>query len=336
MMAKADRLSGAQKAAIVMLALKEDAASYVFKEFSDLEIKRIGAAMTDVYRLPTDAIQEVLKEFDAVTSDEGLMLLADTDHLRRVASKVLGEGKANQLFAVLSRGGSMESGGLADADPRTLANLLRKEHPQTIAMLLAHTLPDKAGPIIAMLPENLQVEVMMRVSNLDTISPDLVRDIETVLEEEVVSLGSLGATKAGGVEVVAELFNQMERSAENRIMEGIEERNPELAERIRQLLFVFEDLVKVDDRGIQQILKEINNETLVLALKTATDEIKDKIYNNMSKRAAAMIQEDLEIMGPVRISDVERAQQMIIQVALKLEEEGRIIIGGGRGEEILV
>jgi flagellar motor switch protein FliG len=225
------------------------------------------------------------------------------------------------------------------ADSKTLAGFIRSEHPQTIAVILTHLPKPKAAEVLRMFPEALQFEVVRRISLLETIPPGIIEEIDAVLNREVVSDAGGGGGESkqlGGVEAVAELLNNADKATEERIFNRLEEEDPELAEQIRQLMFVFEDIINIDSRGLRDVLKEVRNEDLTLALKTCSEELRAKIMSNLSERAAAMIMEDLEAMGPVRVSEVEAAQQKIIQVTRKLEREGKIVIGGRGQQDALV
>jgi flagellar motor switch protein FliG len=221
-------------------------------------------------------------------------------------------------------------------DSRTLANFLVGEHPQTIALILAHLDSNKKTDVLKRLPESIQTEVVLRISNLDFISPSLIAQVDEVLKQELATLGSIDTQQLGGVQPIAEMLNVMDKASEQNIMARVEEKDPQLAEEIRKLMFVFEDIVFIDDRGMQALLKEVPNDKLVLALKTAPEEIKEKIFKNISKRAAELLKEDLGSMGPVRVSDVEGAQQEIINIAKRLEAEGKIMIARGGDGDALV
>ena len=222
-------------------------------------------------------------------------------------------------------------------DPEQLAETIRNEHPQTIALILAHLNPEQAAEIVSLLPEGIQGDIMLRIASLEAVPREMIDEIETVLDGELKTTGGMASEGLGGVEAVAEVINNLDKNSESAIMAVVEESDPDLADEIRKLMFTFDDLINVDDRGIQSILKEINNEDLLLALKTAVDEVKEKIYQNMSQRASSMIQDDLEAMGPARLTDIEKAQQSIVKVARKLEEEGKIIIASkGGGGDIVV
>jgi flagellar motor switch protein FliG len=220
-------------------------------------------------------------------------------------------------------------------DPKAIANFITHEHPQTIALILAHLEdPEQTATVLKELPENLQADVVYRMATLESIQPGVVSEIDEVLSREMQQAGAMGTSKVGGIEAVAEMLNSLDKSTETRILATIEESNPDLAEQIRELMFTFEDLVLVDSRGMQLILKEIPQEELALGLKTASDPIKELIFSSMSQRAAEMLREDLEVLGPVKVSDVERAQQNMVKAARKLEEEGKVVIGGRGGDVI--
>jgi flagellar motor switch protein FliG len=221
-------------------------------------------------------------------------------------------------------------------DAKSLSNFLLNEHPQTIAVILAHLEPEKKGEVLKRLPESLQAEVVLRLSNLDHVAPELIAEVDRVLKQELSTLGTVEQASLGGVQPVAEMLNVMDKNTETAIMSRIEEKDPILAEEIRKLMFVFEDITKIDDKGIQTLLKEVPNDKLLLALKTANEEIRAKIFKNISQRAAKLLQDDLGNMGPARLSDVEAAQVEIVNAARRLEQEGKILIARGGSEDALV
>jgi flagellar motor switch protein FliG len=217
-----------------------------------------------------------------------------------------------------------------------VANFLSQEHPQTIAVILAKLKPKQTSEIVGFLPQELQAEVVMRIADVDQVSPEILSEIDDVIRRELTSVGGIQRYKVGGVEKVVDMFNHFDRSREKQILDKLDVLKPPLAEVIRKHLFTFEDFVQLDDRGIQSIMREVSNDTLTLALKAATDELKEKIFRNISSRAAEVIKEDLEVMGPVRLSDVEKAQSEIIKIVRKMEEEGKIFIAGRGGDDVLV
>jgi len=225
---------------------------------------------------------------------------------------------------------------LQKTDPQQLAKFLETEHPQTIALILAHLPPQKASEILVGLPSQKQIEVVKRVATMEQTSPDVIKEVERGLEHRLSDIVSQTFEKAGGIDTVAEMLNLADRSTEKGIMEGLEAEDPDLVEQIRRLMFVFEDILLVNDKGIQSVLKEVDNEELSLALKTASQELKDKIFKNMSERAAQLIAEDMQYMGPVRVSDVESAQQKIVDIVRRLEDAGEIVIAGRGGEKEMV
>lgn len=329
-------LTGPQKAAIVLLSLGEEFAAQVFKRLDEDEIKELGRQMSLIRNVPSNMVEATFNEFNQrVGSDVDLVVKGD-DFVRRALTSAMGD-KAYLLLEELESDRRPEPfRKIKDTDPRVLANFIKNEHPQTIAVILAHLEANKSAEMLRFFPENLQQEVVLRLATLESVPPGVVEEIDKVLQEEVASEDIAEGGAIGGIQAVAELLNHVDKSTEEMILERLEEYRSELADEIRQLMFVFEDLTKIDDRGIRTILKEVSNEDLTMALKTASEDLKGKILSNVSERAAAMIQEDLEVMGPVRLSDVERAQQNITRVARRLEQEGKIIIGGKGGEDVFV
>jgi len=331
------KLKGPEKAAILLLSLGEDVAAEIFRRLNPDEMKRLGETLASVNHIPeTETIDRLHQEFRAILEGKEAILSGDL-FLRRTLFKVLdGQKAASFLEDVQASKAPRPFERLRQTDPNVLANFIKGEHPQTIALVLAHLSPQAAAQVIKGLPEQLQSEVVTRVAGLDNVPPEVVTDIEEVLEHEIAGVGKARHRKLGGLQAAAEIMNQLDQSTERQIMTSIEEEQQELAEDIRQLMFVFEDLTQIDDRGIRQLLKEISNDDLMLALRTASEPLKAKIFSNLSERAAEMLKEDMEVMGPARLSDVERAQQMIIAAARKLESEGKIVIAGRGGEDILV
>jgi flagellar motor switch protein FliG len=271
-----------------------------------------------------------------VDSEEGSVTLGK-GYAENLVAKALGEAKAKSIVDKISEGKEYRSLALLDdIDPKMVSDIIRNEHPQTIALILAHLSSEKSGMILPSLPEDLRAEVVLRISSLEGVPPDVISDVAEMLENEVKSMGSMDGRQMGGVKVVADILNQMDNATEASILSKIEETDPKMADEIRQLMFIFDDLSLVDDRGIQEILKEISSDDLAKALKTASEAVKEKIFKNMSERAVEMLNEDIEDMGPIRLSDVEKAQQTIAQVAIKLEGEGNLVIEGRGSEEVFV
>lgn len=333
----AEKMSGLQKAAVVLASMGEQFTAEMFKKMEQDEIKRVGVAMSNLDRVEPELQEVLLKEFlEALKSEIGPMISGDMT-ARRALALALGDDAAAELMEELKKSKEpVPFERVKNVDSKTLAGFIKSEHPQTIAVILSHLPQVKAAEVVAEFPENLKYDVVLRVSNLDVIPPGIIEEIDSVLNREMLSTEGMEAKQLGGVEAVAELMNNVDKATEEQIFTRLEEDEPELAEQIRQLMFVFEDLINVDDRGIRSLLKEVRNEDLTVALKTASEALQTKILGNVSERASAMIQEDLEVMGPVRLSEVEQSQQKIIQIARRLEKEGKIVIGGKGGEDMLV
>jgi len=289
------------------------------------EIKKLSTNIATLGDVEQDAINATIEEYERALVGSGALMPGGANFLKGAILKAMGNEAGSRLLEeIQAETSSLEV--LDDVDSRTLASILQKEHPQTIALVMAHTEVPKASEVISLLPEELQLDVVYRMARLDAVSSDILQEVEEALLSEIHGLSGLGSHVAGGVQLVADILNQMDKSTEGRLLDTIDARDPEMADEIRELMFVFEDLLKVDDRGMQTLLKEIDNDTLVLALRTATEGIRDKIYKNISQRAAARIQEDLENMGPTKLSDVEKSQADLVRTALRLEEEGRLTI----------
>jgi flagellar motor switch protein FliG len=332
-----DSLRGFEKAAILVNYLGPDACKALLKHMDDADIRKLLTVMAKYRIVPVDVTKKVLEEFYEMISESEDYIFSDRAVQKDTIVEAVGEERARGILGHLAASNStrtLESLELVDA--KSLANFLINEHPQTCAVILAHLEPEKKGEVLKRLPEALQAEVVLRMSNLDHVAPELISEVDRVLKEELANLGTVEQAALGGVQPVAEMLNVMDKNTEKAIMARIEERDPILAEEIRKLMFVFEDIIKIDDRGIQALLKEIQNDKLLLALKTAGDDIREKIFKNISQRASLLLQEDLSNMGPARLSDVEGAQQEIVNIARRLESEGKIIIARGGSEDALV
>lgn len=335
---KFEELRGPEKAAILLNYLGEKATQLLFKHLEDLDIRKVINYMQRVKQVPVDVTKRVLEEFYEKVSESSEYLFTRELITRDNIVSAVGEERARGILGHLNLGSGSGKGleSLEAVDAKSLANFLVNEHPQTIAVILAHLEPEKKCEVLRKMPEALQAEAVLRMSNLDYIAPELLDEMDKVLKQELAAIGSTEQAALGGVQPVAEMLNIMDKGSEQAIMARIEEKDPILAEEIRKLMFVFEDLSKIDDKGIQALLKEVPNDKLLLALKTANDEVKNKILKNMSSRAANMLQEDLASMGPSKLTDVEGAQQEIVNIARKLESEGKILIARGGSEDALV
>ncbi len=331
-----EEMSGLEKSALLLNVLGNQVTAQVFRKMKDNDVKRLVTAMGNVSKVPVTTVKAVLEEFYSEISEEDTLIFGHATG-REFVLATLGEERAKTVLGQLSVvEGSRTLEALELVDSRTLANFLVNEHPQTIALILAHLEPNKKCEVLKRLPEAIQTEVVLRISNLDFISPNLIAQVDEVLKQELATLGSIDTQQLGGVQPIAEMLNVMDKTSEQNIMARVEEKEPQLAEEIRKLMFVFEDILYIDDRGMQTMLKEVPNDKLTVALKTAPDEIKDKIFRNISKRAADLLRDDLEAMGPVRLSDVEAAQQEIVNIAKRLEAEGKIMISRGGESDAMV
>lgn len=329
-------LSGQEKAALLLSSLGVTTTQLIFSYMRDNDVKRMINVMSSVRKAPIWMIKKVLEEFYSQINEDADLLFSD-NRGRDFIINALGEDRAKQLLGqIVDVGTNNTLESLELVDTRTLANFLINEHPQTIALIIAHLNPERKVDVLRRLPEGLQAEVVLRVANLDYVSPELIAQLDDVLKTELSTLGSIDTNQLGGVEPIADMLNLMDKNTEKNIMSRVEEKDPELADEIRKLMFVFEDLVFVDDRGIQSLLKEVDQQKLVIALKTAPEEVKAKLFKNMSNRAATLLNEDLEALGPTKLSDVEKAQTEIVQKCKDLESQGKAIISRGGDGDALV
>lgn len=330
-------MTGADKAAILLIYLGPEATSKVFEHMDDVDIKKISQSMARLGHVSREEIHAVVSEFTDITNPESGFFSQGEEFVKKILEKALGVQKAQSLLQELrtSSIGDMVDV-LASMDSKTIANFFSQEHPQTIAVILAKLKPKQTSEIIGLLPQELQAEVVIRIAEVDQVSPEIIAEIDEVIRKELTSLGGIQRFKVGGVEKVVDMFGYLDRSREKKILDRLDVLNQPLAEVIRKHLFTFEDIFKLDDRAIQSIMREVSNDTLTLAMKTSPDDVKDKIFRNISSRAADMIREDLEVLGPVRLSDVEKAQSEIIKVVRKMEEEGKVVIAGRGGDDVLV
>ena len=332
------KMTGPKKAAILLLALGEDAAADVMKNLEEAEIQQVGYYMSRFTDVSPEELDLVLEEFyrNSVMADEGVNISSSPDFVKNALTKALGADRAKELSDNL-RAGEEEAGleALRYAEPIMISNYIRTEHPQTIALILSYLKnAEQSSAVLRDLPESLQADILYRMAVIESIPPGVISEMNEVLTEEMKTAGSM-ATSVGGVEPVAEILNSVDKATETRILSSIEETNPDLAEQIRELMFTFEDMALIDAKQMQLVMKDVDQADMVLALKTASDAVKELIFSSMSSRAAEMVRDDLENLGPAKISDVEAAQQKIIKVVKKLEEAGTIIIAGAGGGDLV-
>jgi len=332
-----ENLTGKQKAAILTIAVGPEAASQIFKNLKDKDIERLSIEVANMKDVPSTVMEAVVEEFYQMIMAQEYISQGGLEYAKNVLEKALGPRKAHELVSKVES--AIHVSGfklLKDVDPNQLLNFIQHEHPQTISLILANLDSGQTAAILADLPPEIQADVAYRIATMGKISPDLLNDIEGVLENQVESVFGQDLSAAGGAKAVAEILNLATRSTEKTILADLEKRNPELATEIKNLMFVFEDCVLLDDRSVQRVLREVESKDLSMALKVATDEVKDLIFRNMSERAANIIKEELDFMGPVRLKDVEECQMKIVEVIRTLEEEGEIVISGRGGEEEII
>jgi len=329
------KLNGPQKAAIALLAMGEEASAIILKKLTTDEVKEIGLYMSYIEVVKKEISDELLLEFTSLFRVEGGVNNGDT-FIRNLLPTVMRSEQAKEVISKIDEARQrIPFKHLIDIDPKLLAGFIRGEHPQTIAIIVSHLGHQKASQVLACLPEQLQFEIVTRIANIEAVPPDLIQEVDEVLEKELTSIGTRGQ-QIGGVAVVAEILNHCDRRTGDSILQFLEETDTDLAEKVRKMMFVFEDLLHVNDAGIRELLKEIRNEELTMALKTASDDLKSKIFKNLSQRAAQMLEEDIAMMGPARLSEVESAQQTILAVARKLEKDGKLLLAGKEGGESFV
>lgn len=332
-----DKIDGLTKAAILLLSLDARVAGKIMKKLPTDAVEMVTRELAGLGRIPETIRDAVVDEFYGLSIAHQRMNEGGLDYARvllresldaKEAEKVLGQIQTQVRKAPFSF--------LQKAESDNLLTFIQDEHPQTIALITCHLAHHKAAEILAGLPAAKQVEVIKRIANMEQTSPEVIREVERGLESRLSNMLMQSMEKGGGIEAVAEILNLIDRANEKQIMDGLETDDPELVDEIRRLMFVFDDIRMVDDRGIQAVLKEVDNEELALALKTASEELQQKIFSNMSDRAAQLVKEDMEFMGPVRVSDVETAQQRIVDIVRRLEDAGEIVIAGRGGEEELI
>ena len=329
----AKTLTGEQKAAILLRAMGEESAAQVLKRLDPKEIKKLGSFMSGTAQISRDEEDAVMSDFRAASAT-GEIQFQGKEFINAALTKALGPEKAARIIESMTQKSYPGVEGLKWVDVKTLTQMLRVEHAQTVAVILAHLESDQAGQVLAALPEDMRGDVAIRLATLEEVQPDVLEELSESLQEMLLASQGMSTQSVGGAEVVADILARMDKANEGGIMARISEKNQSLADTIRALMFVFDDLIKIDDRGLQELMKEISKEDLPVALRGANPEVKEKFFKNMSSRAAEMLKEDMEAKGPVKVSDVERAQQNILKVCRKLEEEGRIVIAGA-GEEML-
>ena len=331
------QLTGRQKAAIFLVTLGSDVSAEIFKHLREDEIEQLTFEIARLDKIEPEEKDKVLLEFQEMMMAQGFISTGGIDYARDVLERALGSQKAVDIINRLTSSLQVRPFDfIRRTDPTHLLNFIQSEHPQTIALILAFLDPQKSANILSQLNPEIRADVAKRIAKMERTSPDILREVERVLERKLSTLASDDYTSAGGVEAIVAILNQVDRSAEKAIIEQLEEEDPELAEEIKKRMFVFEDIVLLDDRSIQKVLREVDGQELAKALKAVDSTVQDKIFRNMSKRAAGMLREDMDFMGPIRIKDVDEAQQKIVNTIRRLEEAGEIVVARAGEDELVV
>jgi flagellar motor switch protein FliG len=334
---KAKEYTGRQKAAIFLVTIGSEISSEIFKYLREDEIETLTFEIARLETIDAEQKDAILAEFQELMMANQFISTGGIDYARELLEKSLGSQKAIDIINRLTSSLQVRPFDfIRRTDPAHLLNFIQQEHPQTIALILAYLEPNKASVILQNLPHEVQSDVARRIATMDRTSPEVLREVERVLEKKLSSLSSEDYTAAGGVESIVEILNLVDRASEKQIIEALEDEDPELAEEIKKRMFVFEDIVMLDDRAIQKVMREVDSQELAKALKSVDSEVQDKIFKNMSKRAAGMLKEDMEYMGPVRLKDVEEAQQKIVSIIRHLEDTGEIVVARAAEDELVV
>ncbi len=336
-MARTQELTGKQKAAILLVSLGTEVSANIMKSLREDEIEELTMEIANLKRVPTEVKDQVVEEFLQICIAQEYIVTGGIDYARDILEKALGAQRAKEIISKLTATLQIRPFDCArKTEPSQLLNFIQNEHPQTIALVMAYLRPEQAAVILSALPPLQQVEVARRISTMDRTSPEVLREVELVLEKKLSSFVMHDFTIAGGIEPMVEILNRVDRGTEKTILEALAEEDPELADEIKSRMFVFEDILSLDNKAIQRFLREVDIKDLGLALKTSSEEVKELIMKNMSKRAAEMLKEDMELMGPVRLRDVEEAQQKIVNIIRQLEDSGELIISRGKEDQLIV
>jgi len=331
------KLNGRQKAAILLISLGPEASASVYKHLTEEEIEKLTLEISSVRKVDSQKKEEVIEEFHQIALAQDYIAQGGIQYAKEVLEKALGGEKASEIIRRLTSSLQVRPFDFVrKADPAQILNFIQNEHPQTIALVLSYLDAKQSGQILSSLPQEVQADIARRIAIMDRTSPEVINEVEQVLEKKLSSTVTEDFTETGGIETVVEVLNSVDRSTERTILEALEVQDPELAEEIKKRMFVFEDIVTLDNRAIQRVIREVDNNDLMLALKVASDEVKEIVFKNMSTRMAETFKEEMNYMGPVRLRDVEEAQSRIVEVIRRLEDAGEIVIARGQGDEIIV
>ncbi|AJE15814.1 MULTISPECIES: flagellar motor switch protein FliG [Stutzerimonas] len=330
------KLNKVDKAAILLLSLGETDAAQVLRHLGPKEVQRVGTAMAQMRNVQKAQIEQVMGEFVEIVGDQTSLGVGSDSYIRKMLTQALGEDKAGGLIDRILLGGNTSGlDSLKWMEPRAVADVIRYEHPQIQAIVVAYLDPDQAGEVLSHFDHKVRLDIILRVSSLNTVQPAALKELNLILEKQFSGNTSTSRASLGGVKRAADIMNYLDSSIEGQLMDSIREVDEDLSGQIEDLMFVFDNLADIDDRGIQVLLREVSSDVLVMALKGADEAIKEKIFKNMSKRAGELLRDDLEAKGPVRVSDVENAQKEILTIARRMAEAGEIVLGGKGGEEMI-
>ncbi|MEJ9211016.1 flagellar motor switch protein FliG [Bacillus smithii] len=332
-----NKLTGKQKAAILLISMGPDVSASVYKHLTEEEIERLTLEISNVKKVDSKEKDEVMEEFQQLAMAQDYISQGGIGYAKTILEKALGKEQAQDIINRLTSSLQVRPFDFARrADPGQILNFIQNEHPQTIALILSYLDPQQAGQILSELPQDVQADVARRIAIMDRTSPEIISEVEAILERKLSATVTQDYTQTGGIEAVVEVLNGVDRSTEKTILDTLEVQDPELAEEIKKRMFVFEDIVTLDNRSIQRVIRDCENEDLLLALKVASEEVKEVVFRNMSSRMAETFKEEMQYMGPVRLRDVEEAQSRIVGVIRRLEDAGEIIIARGGGDDIIV
>ncbi|MCG7334054.1 flagellar motor switch protein FliG [Sporosarcina sp. ACRSM] len=337
MVKKEKGMTGKQKAALLLISLGPEVSASVYKHLSEEEIERLTLEISGVKKVEASVKEEIIEEFHNIALAQDYISQGGIGYAKTVLEKALGKDHAQAIINRLTSSLQVRPFDFARrADPGQILNFIQNEHPQTIALILSYLEAEQAGMILSSLPQEVQADIAKRIATMDSTSPEVISEIEAVLERKLSSTVTQDYTETGGVDAVVEVLNGVDRSTEKTILDALEIQDPELAEEIRKRMFVFEDIVTLDNRSIQRIVRDCENEDLILSLKVSSEEVKEVLFRNMSQRMAESFKDEMEIMGPVRLKDVEEAQSRIVGIIRRLEDSGEIIIARGGGDDVIV
>ncbi len=337
MVKKDKEMSGKQKAALLLISLGPEVSASIYKHLTEEEIERLTLEISGVRKVESSVKEEIIEEFHNIALAQDYISQGGIGYAKTVLEKALGKEHAQAVINRLTSSLQVRPFDFARrTEPSQILNFIQNEHPQTIALILSYLEPEQAGMILSSLPQEVQADIAKRIATMDSTSPEVISEIEAVLERKLSSTVTQDYTDTGGVDAVVEVLNGVDRSTEKTILDALEIQDPELAEEIKKRMFVFEDIITLDNRSIQRVIRDCENEDLILSMKVSSEEVKEILFKNMSSRMAESFKEEMDVMGPVRLRDVEEAQTRIVGTIRRLEDAGEIIIARGGGDDVIV